>query len=145
VANPSFESNVSGWSSGSDRTTLTRTCVVAHGGACSAELGRTKSSGDALLDDSPDSVGSSVAGVSYVASAWVRAPAGRTVRLRLRELSGATIVRTTVTTATGDGSWRRLVVTSAPTSSGSRLSVELLVSLTKGSKAHVDDVSLQRS
>ncbi len=144
VSNSGFEVTLSGWAGGNGRTTLTRTCVVAHGGACSAELGRTKSGGDAMLDDSPDTVASTIAGASYVASAWVRAPAGRTVRLRVRELSGSSVVRSTVATSTGDGAWRQLLVTSAPTSSGTRLSVEILVSLAKGTKAQVDDVSLQR-
>ena len=54
-----------------------------------------------------------------------------------------TLVRATVATATGDGTWRQLVVTSAPTSGGTRLSVDVLVSLPKGSKAQVDDMSLR--
>ena len=98
-----------------------------------------------MLDDSPDTVASTVAGARYVASAWVRAPAGRAVRLRLRELSGSTVVRATVTTVTGSGAWQQLLLTSAPTSGGTRLSVEALASLAKGAKAHVDDASLRRN
>ncbi len=143
VANPGFETSLAGWGSGNGRTLLTRTCVAAHSGACSAELGRTKSGGDAVLDDSPDTVASTIAGATYAGSAWVRAPAGRTVRLRLRELNGSTLVRSTVATLTADGTWRQLLVTSAPTSGGTRLSVDVLVSLPKGSKAQVDDVSLR--
>ena len=108
VTNPGFETSLAGWGSGNARTLLTRTCAVAHSGACSAELGRTKSGGDAMLDDSPDTVTSTVAGARYLASAWVRAPAGRTVRLRVRELSGSSVVRATVATrpetARGDSS-----------------------------------------
>ena len=96
-----------------------------------------------MLDDSPDTVASTIAGATYAGSAWVRAPAGRTVRLRLRELNGSTLVRSTVATLTADGTWRQLLVTSAPTSGGTRLSVDVLVSLPKGSKAQVDDVSLR--
>ena len=64
--------------------------------------------------------------------------------LRVRELNGSSVVRSTVTTGTGDGSWHQLVVTTAAASGGTRLSVEVMVSLTKASKAHVDDVSLER-
>jgi len=60
----------------------------------------------------------------------------------VRELSGSSVVRATVPNATGDATWRQLV-TSAPTSGGTRLSVDVLVSLPKGSKAQVDDLSLR--
>ena len=143
VSNPGFEASLSGWTRGNNRTTLVRTCAVAHGGSCSAELGRTRS-GDAMLDDSPNSLASTTAGATYVASAWVRAPAGRTVTLRLRELSGSTVVRSTFATTTGNGAWQQLV-TSAATTGGTSLSVEIIASLTKGPKAHVDDVSLKRT
>jgi hypothetical protein len=145
VSNPGFETSLGGWSRGNNRTTLTRTCVLAHGGSCSAELGRSKSAGDALLDDAPNTVASTTAGASYIASAWVRAPAGRAVTLRVRELSGSTLVRSTVVTVAGEGSWRQLAVMTAAASGGTTLSVEIVVSLTKGSKAQVDDVSVRRS
>ena len=145
VSNPGFEAGISGWVKGNTRTTLVRTCAVAHNGSCSAELGRTRSTGEAMLDDSPDTVASTVAGATYTASAWVRAPAGRSVKLRLRELNAGSVVRSRVVTVTGDGGWRQLVVTSATTAGGTSLSVEILASLTTSSKAQVDDVSLKRN
>jgi hypothetical protein len=93
-----------------------------------------------MLDDSPETVASTSAGATYTASAWVHAPAGRTVRLRLRELSGGSVVRSRSVTTTGDDAWRLLVVTSAAASGGTSLSVEILASLTTSSKARVDDV-----
>jgi hypothetical protein len=143
LANTGFEASLSGWARGDKRTTLSRTCAVAHGGSCSAQLGRTRT-GDALLDDSPDTVSSSTAGATYAATAWVRAPAGRTVTLRLRERSGSTVVRTSVATATGIGAWQQVVLTSAAASGGTSLSFEAVVSLVKGTTAQVDDVSLKR-
>ena len=119
-------------------------CTVAHGGTCSAELGRTRT-GDATFDDSTNTVASTTAGAIYTASAWVRAPAGRTVTLRLRELSGTTIVRSSVATITGDGSWRQLTVASGATAGGTSLSIEIVASLVAGTKAQVDDVSLKIS
>jgi hypothetical protein len=145
VSNRGFETGLSGWAVGNSRTTLVRTCAVAHGGSCSAELRRTGSPGDAVLDDSPNTVASTVAGATYTASAWVRVPAGRSVTLRLRELSGGSAVRTRTATLTGDGSWRQLVVTSAAASGGTSLSLQIVVSLTTSSKAQVDDLSLKRS
>jgi hypothetical protein len=143
LANTGFEASLSGWARGDKRTTLSRTCAVAHGGSCSAQLGRTRT-GDAVLDDSPDTVSSSTAGATYAATAWVRAPAGRTVTLRLRERSGSTVVRTSVATATGIGAWQQVVLTSAAASGGTSLSFEAVVSLVKGTTAQVDDVSLKR-
>jgi hypothetical protein len=145
VSNPGFETSVSGWTTGASRTTLVRSCAFAHNGSCSAEFGRTRSSGDATLDDSPDTVGSTISGATYSGSAWVRAPAGRLVTLRLRERNGASVVRSTVATATGDGSWRQLTVKSAATTGGTSLSVEIVASLTTKLKARVDDVSLKRN
>jgi len=144
VANPGFEASLSGWTRSDKRTTLARVCTVAHGGSCSAELGRTRS-GDALVDDSPDTVGSSAAGATYSASAWVRAPAGRTPRLRVREYRGGTLVRTSSVTATGDGTWHQLVLTAAAAAGGTSLSIDVLVSLVRGTTAHVDDVSFKQS
>ena len=136
--------SLSGWTRSDKRTTLVRVCTVAHSGSCSAELGRTRS-GDALLDDSPNTVGSSVAGATYSASAWVRAPAGRTTRLRVREYRGGTLVRTSSVTATGDGAWHQVVLSTAAAAGGTSLSLDVLVSLVRGTAAQVDDVSFKQS
>jgi hypothetical protein len=145
VSNPGFEASLSGWRKGNKRTTLVRTCAIAHSGSCSSELGRTRSSGDTVLDDSPDTVASTIGGATYTASAWVQAPSGRSLTLRLRELNGGSVLRSRLVTVTGDGGWRQLVVTSAATSGGTSLSVEIVASLTTSSKAHVDDVSLKEN
>ena len=143
VSNGGFEASLAGWKW---RTSArrSRVCTVAHGGSCSAELGRTRT-GDATLDDSPNTVASTTAGAIYTASAWVRAPAGRTVTLRLRELSGATVVRSTCHAhrrrhlAAAHGARARAA------SGGTSLSVEIVASLVAGTKAQVDDVSLKSS
>jgi hypothetical protein len=141
VVNPGFEASLSGWKAGPNkRTTLARVCTLAHTGSCSAQLGRLRS-GVAVLDDSPDTVASTGAGATYAGSAWVLAPVGQTVTLRLRELSGSTVIHTSAATATGTGAWQQLAV-SATTAAGHTLSVEVEVSLPVGGTANVDDVSL---
>jgi hypothetical protein len=145
VTNPGFESSLAGWKKTGSRTTLVRTCTIAHTGSCAAELGRTRSTGDATLDDSPDTVAATTAGRTYTATAAVRVPVGRTVRLRLRELRSGSVLRSTVTTATGNGSWQLLEVTSAAATGGTSLSVEVVASLTASLKAQVDDVSLKQN
>ena len=80
---------VGNWRGGNSRTALARTCAVAHAGSCSAELRRTRSSGDTCSTIRRTRSPRPLSGATYAASAWVRAPAGRSVTLRLRELNGA--------------------------------------------------------
>lgn len=144
VTNTGFETGLTGWAKGNNRTTLGRTCALAHSGSCSAEIGRSKSAGDAVLDDTPDTVATTSSGAVYAAKAWVRAPAGRAITLRLRERSRTTTVRTTAATATATGGWQQLALTSAPAAGATLLGIEVVVSLPKNGRAQVDDVSLQR-
>ena len=144
VANPGFESNLTGWGAGDNATSLVRTCAVAHSGACSAEIGRKKTTGDAVMDDSPNSVSASTAGAVYAGSAWVNAPAGRSVTLRIREYRGAKVVRSQTAVVTGTGSWQQVSVQSAPAAGGTSISLDVLVSLTSAMRARIDDVSLRK-
>ncbi len=144
VANPGFETNLSGWNTGTSATTLTRVCGVRHSGSCSVQLGRRTSTGDAVLDDSPNTVSSSVAGAAYAGSAWVRVPSGRLVTVRLREYRSSTLVRYKTKVATGTGAWQQLSVTSAPADGSTAISIDVIVSLTTSLKAQVDDVALRR-
>ena len=113
---------------------------MGHGGSCAAELGRSRSSGDVVLDDSPDTVSTTTAGATYAASAC---PGVFT--LRVRELRGGAVVRTTAATLTADGGWKQLVVATPGAAGGTSLSVEVVASLARATKAQVDDVSLKRS
>ncbi|HEX5027764.1 MAG TPA: hypothetical protein VFV56_03030 [Gaiellaceae bacterium] len=144
VANPGFEAGLSGWAKSDKRTTFARVCSSAHGGSCSAELGRTRT-GNAVVDDAPDTVPATAAGAGYAASVWVRAPAGRLVTLRLRERRGSSAIRTSQATATGTGAWQRVSLTGAGAAGGTSLSLEVVVSLVRGTTAQLDDVSLARS
>ncbi len=114
VANPGFESGLSGWNTGDSRTSLARTCTVAHTGSCSAQIGRTSSTGEAVLDDSPNTVASSTAGATYTASAWVKVPVGRSVTLRIREYRGTSVSQFRTVVATGTGAWQQLTVACRP-------------------------------
>ncbi len=144
VANPGFESSLTGWGTGDKATSLVRTCAIAHSGACSAEIGRKKTTGTAVMDDSPNSVSSSTAGAVYAGSAWVHAPAGRSVTLRIREYRGSKVVRFRTAVVTGAGEWQLVTVQSAPTAAGNSISLDVLVSLTSTMCARIDDVSLRK-
>ena len=143
VANPGFESNLTGWSAGDNGTSLVRTCTAAHSGACSAEIGRKRTAGVAVLDDSPNAVSSSTAGAVYTGSAWVHAPAGRSVTLRVREYRGSKVVRSQTAVVAGTGAWQQVTVHSAPAAGGTSISLDMLVSLTSTMRARIDDVSLR--
>ena len=145
VTNPGFEASLAGWAPGNASSTVARTCAVSHTGSCSAALKRDRTLGDAVIDDVPNTVSSTVAGATYAASAWVSAPSGRTVTLRLVERSGGTVVRTKLATATATGSWQRLAVTSDAASGGTSLGVEIVVAFSGRSKSYVDDISLART
>ncbi len=144
VANPGFEASLSGWGAGTTKTALTRTCTTAHAGACSAQVGRKSGTGDAVIDDSPNTVASAPAGAAYAATAWVKAPAGRPVTLRLRQYRGTTVVQAWTAVVTGTGGWQSLAVSSAAVGAGDSISVDVIASLTASQKAQVDDVSLKR-
>ena len=107
------------------RTTLARVCTVAHGGSCSAELGRTRT-GDATLDDSPNTVTSTTAGATTPRRLGARAGRTHGDAARSASSSGTTVVRSSVVTLTGDGTWRQLTVTSGAASGGTSLSVEIV-------------------
>ena len=143
VANGGFEASVQGWWPGGRGTVLTLTCAVAHLGSCAARLLRSGSAGNVVLDDAPQTVASTGTGATYNAGAWVRAPSGSPVQLRLRERAGSAIVRTRASTVTGTGGWQQVTVSSAPASGGTSLSVEVVVSLSGTTTAEVDDVSLR--
>lgn len=144
VPGSAFEAGLSGWTTGNNRTTLVRTCATSHGGSCSAELGRTRTTGDAVLDDSPNSVSSSVAGSAYEARAWVLVPAGPSFTLVVREFNGSKLVRSRTEAGTGAGAWRELVVTSDASNGGTSIGVDVLVWLPTTQRAQVDDLSLRR-
>jgi len=145
VANPGFESGLSGWNTGTSQTTLTRFCTIAHSGSCSAQIGRSTSTGDAVLDDSPNTISSTTAGATYAASTWVRAPYGRSVTLRLREYRGSSVVQYRTVVVTAIGGWQQITVSSPPAMGGTSISLDVLVSLTTSLQAQVDDVTLKRA
>ena len=83
ISNPSFETNLSGWSS-SGSTTLTRV-AGGHDGSWSCRLSSSSSSSFGI-NDSPNIVPSVTAGRRYRYSAWVKMGTGAgQARLRIRE------------------------------------------------------------
>lgn len=119
VGNPGFETDTAGWSGGGVAT-LSRV-AGGHGGSFSARLSNDGStSGNCLLNDSPNWVGTTTSG-TYTAGLWVRGDtAGATLRLRLREYNGGTLVGTAkISQVSLTTAWQQVTVALTPQSSGS--------------------------
>lgn len=113
----------------------------AHGGERAAALARP-TGGTVMLNDVPDTVGVP-AGSSCTAAAWVLAPAGRRVHLRLREWAGdGSVATTTLGSATSTGSWQH--VDADLLSAGGRLDLNVWASeMAPGAVLVADDLSLR--
>jgi hypothetical protein len=123
VANPGFETNLTGWNTSGSGTGVTLARVAGgHTGGWAAQLtnGGT-TNGTCLLNDSPNWVATTSAG-TYSGSLWVRADAGgRSLKLRFREYVGSTLVATTTAQVTLTTSWQQVTVAHVITSPGSTL------------------------
>ena len=86
-----------------------------------------------------------VLGVAGGGAAWVRAPAGRTVTVRVREFRGSKVVQARTSTVTATGAWQQVTVASSPAAGGTSISIDVLASLGTSDRAQVDDVSLRRT
>ena len=130
VGNPDFEVDTSGWSaSGSGSgVTLGR---VAPGRNGSAGAARVTNGSTALkkcvLTDTPNSV-TNTAAATYTAGIWVRADSpGATIRLKLIEMDGATVVRSRTASRTLGTSWGQLTVALTSVPAGRSLDVQVFV------------------
>lgn len=126
IGNSGFEAGTTGWNvSGRAGITLSTTSG-GHSGTYAAQLTNTTTSTqpDCTLNDSPNWVASTQAG-TYVASAWVRGPAGTTVRLRIREYNGSTFVGSATATASLATSWAQVSVSYPIGVAGSTLDLTL--------------------
>jgi parallel beta-helix repeat protein len=121
VANPGFETDLSGWNTSGSGSNIALTRVSGgRSGNWAAKLTNTGTTAStATLNDSPDWAKPSSAG-TYTGTLWVRSDtSGATLRLRFREYSGSTLVGSAITTATLTTSWQQVAVTYSPQSPGS--------------------------
>jgi PKD repeat protein len=136
VANPGFETGLTGWSS-----TGTTRVAGGHSGGFAAQV--ANASGSCTLNDSPNWVGTTSAG-AYTGSLWVRAAtAGTTVKLRFREYRSSTLVNSSTTTAVVGTAWQQLQVGYTVGSAGSTLDFNAYVSSPPaGTCFYADDASV---
>jgi hypothetical protein len=132
VANPNFETNITGWSFGED--------------ALVERVSTTPKNGSWCLRVQPNFVGEFVAypvsnvltvGVAYTASAWVRSESGsRTIELIFS--AGSTSVTESITATT---SWQQITVSNVTATVGGNLQV--LIKAPSGGNHFVDSVIVE--
>ena len=91
TTNPSFESDTAGWDV-STATIATEPAADAPDGEHVVRARALTPGGDFAIDDSPDTIQSSIAGRRYTAAAWVKATEstnGELVCIGLRERAGS--------------------------------------------------------
>jgi PKD repeat protein len=155
VGNSGFETDSAGWNTSGSGTGVTLTRVtgsgVGHSGDWAARLTNNgTASATLLLNDSPNWVGSTVAG-SYTGSLWVRAEtgsgAGALLNLRFREYSGTTLVNTRTAQVTLTTSWQQVTLTYTPSSLNTSLDFNAYLtaaSAPPGTTFYADDAVITR-
>jgi PKD domain/Pectate lyase superfamily protein len=141
VGNPGFECNcLTGWAHiAGSKLVLTST---SHSGSFAAQVGRKSGTGHAGLQDSPPWNGNTQAGTSCHVSAWVQAPAGKSIFLRLTERQGTTIVaHHNSSVADSSGTWVQLTGVAHIVNAGDVLQLRIYATLSLGQTLLVDDIS----
>jgi len=151
VGNPDFEVDTSGWSSSGSGSgvTLTRVEPGRNESAGAARLSNDSSAlKKCLLTDTPNWV-TNTAAATYTAGIWVRADSpGATIKLKLTELDGATVVRSGTVSRTLGTSWERLTVALSSVPSGRSLDVQVFLPsefAPPGTCFYADDASITGS
>ena len=120
IANSGFEADLAGWNtSGSAAGIVLAREAGGHSGGWAARVANTAAgAGTCTLNDSPNVVKTTATG-GYTATLWVRGEsAGQTLRLRLREYAGTTLVGTATSELTLTTAWQQASVSHVPKSPG---------------------------
>ncbi len=151
VANGTFETNANGWlatpkDDGTAPVALARVSG-GHTGSYAAKVSNTSAAtATTVLNDSPNSVASTTAGLTYRATAWLRAAQANTsLGLRLMEYTSSNALVTSKQTSywATDTAWHQLTVDLVAAKGGSSIDVNGLAwDLGPGKSYLVDDISV---
>ena len=144
VVNPTMEASTRGWFAPS-AFALER-ARGGHTGTYAVRLRNTAAGArTGAVNDSVNTVRSTVAGHVYAAAAWVRTPvAGRSVSVRLMEYRGRTYLGQAVATVQlADTGWHRVRTTYTAKTAGATLDLNVVARLAPGAAVLVDDVALR--
>ena len=143
VANATFDDTLDGWTT-RPGVELGRS-TSAHDGSHAAVLSTTVADRDVILDDSPNTVSSTVEGVTYDVSGWVRAETPTLAgQVRVREVGrdGEVAVSGRSFSLTDDG-WTRVAFSFATKQAGSSLDLSVLGwKPGRAQRLYVDSLSL---
>ena len=151
VSNGTFETSTSGWlatpkDDGSAPVALARV-AGGHTGSYAARVSNTSTAAaTTVLNDAPNSVTSTTAGLTYRATAWLRASQANTsLVLRLLEFDASNVLRSSKQSyywAT-DTLWHKITVDLVASRAGSSIDVNALAwDLGPGKSFLIDDVSV---
>jgi hypothetical protein len=146
IENAGFETDLTGWntSGSAGGIELTRESGGRSGGWAAKLANTDTGAGNCILNDTPNAVMTTAAG-RYSARVWVRANgAGQTLRLRLREYDGGTLVGTATSEVALTKTWRPVAVSYRPQAPGtSTLDLNAYVSGAEpGTCFYADDAKL---
>ena len=142
TANPSFERDLAGWDVDEATLSRERASDAPHGDFV-ARVSAATSSGLSSIDDSPDTIESTVEGRSYTAAAWVKgtqASDGKVICIGLRERAGSAgdiVGQADKGEAVTAGRYHKLRVSLDATASGNRLGVHVFTQQPNGKKGDV--------
>lgn len=138
VVNPNVESDLGSWQATGTASggAIARDTTTAYVGSASLRV----TLGTADLSGAQTYQSNVPTGAAYTASAWVKAPAGLTFRLRCS--NNSTLALFTVATGTGD--WQRVQVTMPSASTTAAPSVQIVSNgANNGGTVYVDAVMLE--
>jgi Tol biopolymer transport system component len=146
-SNAGFEADLAGWNTSGSAAGVTLTRVQGgHSGGWAARLANTAASaGTCTLNDAPNVV-TTTAAAGYTAWMWVRADVpGQTLKLRLREYHGATLLGSATSQVVLTTAWQPVMVGYAPTAPGaSTLDLNAYVSgASPGTCFRADDAAIE--
>jgi len=146
IGNDGFETDLTGWNtSGSGANIVLERVAGGHSGGFAARVSNTGATASTygVLQDSPNWLGTTLAG-TYTASIWVRADtAGGVFKLKIQEYSGSTLRGSNVAQVTLTTAWQQVTVTYTVIAPGSTLDFQsYLTSPPPGVDFYADDASL---
>lgn len=121
VTNPSFENNITDWTTSS--ATLARTTSEYQSGTASASVVASTGSANYGLISSNNVIPAQI-GETYTFSVWVKSAAGANLRIVADEYNGSTYVAQGSQPFTTTGSWQRLTV-SRTVSTGNQIRISV--------------------
>jgi beta-glucanase (GH16 family) len=147
VVNSTFATSTSGWFASSPATLSLGPTRSGTTGYSAAVRNSATSARTVALNDSRNTVGSTVKGATYTASAWVRSDrANVSLGVRMMEYAGRTLLGQAKASAwVTDTGWHQVKVSYVAKRNGATIDLNALAwSLSSGGRFYVDDVWLVR-